>query len=277
VTNEVRELDVVESGSILFVHGVGLDPRLFEPIMSMLSQRSAAPLRPPYQTSRRAQADANHHDIDIADDVADDCGNADSHAGYVVSQADALLDRLVDTHDVTLVGVSGGATLVLAATSRRHPGLAAVTGVIAHEPLVGPLAADLHDAVAESAQMLSDDPADSAAAAFVQRLVGATWNSLPSAHTEFARDHADVIRREVPGFAAYAPTASELASARLPITITTGGLSSQRRHRAAQVVADACGATSLVIVGTGHLVHWEQPAEFAAIIAGEQARWKAAA
>jgi pimeloyl-ACP methyl ester carboxylesterase len=263
VTNEVREFDAVESGSILFIHGVGLDPRLFEPIMNMLSQPSAAPLRPPYELAHRVS-------------VENTCGSAQVASSYVNSQADALLDRLVDTHDVTLVGVSGGATIVLAATTRRHPGLDAVTGVIAHEPLVGPLAADLHSAVADSAQLLADDLADTAGADFVHRLVGATWSSLPSAHTEFAHDHADVIRREVPGFAAYAPTADELATARLPLTVTTGDLSSQRRHRAARVVADNCGATALVIGGAAHLVHWEQPAEFAAVITAEQARWRAA-
>ncbi|HUF99580.1 MAG TPA: alpha/beta hydrolase [Ilumatobacter sp.] len=262
MSNEVCELDVVEPGTILFIHGVGLAPRLFHPVMTMLSQPSAAPLRPPYRTTRPTT-------------VLRPPG--EHPAGYVAAQADALLDHLTDAHDVTLVGVSGGATIVLAAATRNHPGVAAVAGVIAHEPLIGPLAADLHSAVAASAKILADDPTDQAASDFVERLVGSTWRSLPSDVTDFALAHAMAIRQEVPGFAAYAMSPAEIAAAKVPITVTTGELSHQRRHRAASEITQRCAARSLVIPGAAHLVHWEQPSGFAALIADEQARWAEAA
>ena len=65
-----------------------------------------------------------------------------------------LLDELA-LPSATFVGVSGGATLLLALAIRCPE---RIDGGLAHEPLIGSLAPDLHAAVAEAIERMLDDP-----------------------------------------------------------------------------------------------------------------------
>lgn len=234
----------VEPGAVLLLHGVGLDPRLFDPLLDMLSGPTLAPLRPPY-------ADAGP-------------------PGSVSDQAVALAEVLATTTDVTVVGVSGGATIALALAALDPPGLAAV---VAHEPLVGPLAPDLHATVAASAARLAASRGASGVAEFLARLVGPeAWAALPPDAIEFARIHADVVRAEVPTFATFAPDVDRLAGSRVPVLVTTGGRSHRRRHDAAAALAGAAPIRTDTVAEAGHLVHVDQPARFAALIDAHRSR-----
>lgn len=224
---------------MLLLHGVGLDPRLFDPLLTMLTGPATAPLRPPYVLAGLAP-------------------------GSVLAQAADLADSLADSRDVTVVGVSGGATIALALALLDPPG---VTGIVAHEPLIGPLAPDLHEVVNVSADVLAATPGPDGVAEFLERLVGAeAWEALPVWAVAFAREHADVVRAEVPEFAAFAPDPAALAAIRVPVTVTTGAESHPRRHAAAAALAAAAPVRTEQIPGAAHLIHVDQPAAFAALI-----------
>jgi pimeloyl-ACP methyl ester carboxylesterase len=230
----------VEPGAVLFLHGVGLDPRLFDPLMALLPHRhTTAPLRTPYD--RPAAPPAG-----------------------VVAQATELAELLGGAADVTVVGVSGGATLALALAMLGPPG---VVRIVAHEPLVGPLAPDLHAAITASAAALEATPGPDGVFEFLARLVGAdTWAGLPAHAHRFAADHAGVVRAEARSFAAFAPSAAELAAISVPLVVTAGARSHPRRRAAAARLGDLAPVRTACIADAGHLVHIERPEAFAEVI-----------
>jgi pimeloyl-ACP methyl ester carboxylesterase len=232
--------------SITFLHGVGMSPSIAADAIDELRSalpptvRVVAPLRRGY----RGDAAATSWD-ELVDDVAE----------LVAAEAPTVL-----------VGVSGGATLALAAAVRGIPG---VMAAVAHEPLVGSLAPDLDAVVRRSAATLADtttgDPVERAGA-FVARLVGdATWAALPHETHAFTAAHAATVHAEVPLFVAFAPMLDELASVSIPLVVSTGALSPQARHDAAAVLAST-GARSVLVDGAGHLAVHQQPVAFAALV-----------
>lgn len=232
--------------SVTFLHGVGMSPTIaadaIDELRSMLPAGTdvVAPLRRGY----RADPAATTWE-ELVDDVED------------------LVAAVAPT---VLVGVSGGATLALAAAVRAVPG---VVAVLAHEPLVGPLAARLDEVVRDSAAVLADpttgDPTERANA-FVARLVGdAVWAALPHEAHAFTAEHAATLHAEVPLFVAFAPTLEELAAVRIPLVVSTGASSSPARHEAAAVLA-SIGARPVVVEGAGHLAIQQHPVAFAALV-----------
>jgi pimeloyl-ACP methyl ester carboxylesterase len=236
----------VEPGAVLFLHGVGLDPGLFAPMIAMIDRPALAPLRRPYATRG-------------------------SRVESVREQAAELAAALEPARDVTVVGVSGGATIGVALAMLDLPG---VVGIVAHEPLIGPLAPELHASVEASAAQLAASDGPDAVPDFLARLVGATaWAGLTAEARSFAASHADVVRAEVPEFAAFAPTASELAAIRTRLVVSTGACSPARRHAAGERVAELARARHVVVAGAGHLAHVEQPGTFASLVAECRREW----
>jgi pimeloyl-ACP methyl ester carboxylesterase len=244
---------------VVLLHGVGLDPRLFDPVLSMIPNASA-PFRHRYGHDR--------------------AGGARAAMASVEADAAELLDTVAagrSDRPLVVVGVSGGATLALAMAAIGRSGLA---GVIAHEPLVGPLAPELHALVVAAAAELAGGAGSIAdrAAAFVRRLVGeATWATLPPEARRFVGEHAAEVHAEVPLFAGYAPTVDDLAAIVPPLVVSTGERSHARRHQAAAALAALSPATQLVVRGAGHLVHWEQPVAFASMVNEQISQWAVAA
>lgn len=110
--------------------------------------------------------------------------------------------------------------------------------------------------------------ADVGVAAFLEGMVGAdSWRVLPP---EVRRDvlvHAPVVRAEVPGFVAFAPTDLEAATSTTRIVTTVGRTSGPARQEVADVLA-AAGAEVVPIDGAGHLVQLERPDAWADLVAG---------
>jgi pimeloyl-ACP methyl ester carboxylesterase len=245
---------VTDAGAIepdvVLLHGVGLAPSTFDPLVTMVA-RSSAPCRSRYRPGA------------VASDVS------------VFAEAEDLLREHAGARPVVMVGVSGGATLAVAMAIVGHPGL---VGVIAHEPLIGPSAPELHAAVSVAAAELltGTAPVSERATAFVRGLVGAdTWDTLPAAARTFPAEHASVVIDEVPRFVEFS-VPSPLVGFAAPVTVTTGERSPERRHHVARLLA-AAGAGSRTIRGAGHLAAWEQPRAFADLVHDEVARWRAAA
>lgn len=240
----------VEPGAVLLLHGVGLDPRLFETMSTMLGSSAVAPLRSPYVPACRLDPAA---------------------AAGVERQAAELAAAVAESRDVTVVGVSGGATLALALALLGPPG---IVGVIAHEPLVGSIAPDLQSAVNSGAAELDSAAGAEGVVAFLARLIGQdAWNRLPGHAADFARRHTDVVRAEVPQFAAYEPDRRALATMRLPVVITTGSRSHARRHDAAEALARLAPVATTVVEDAGHLAHLDRPAAFADLISHHRRDW----
>ncbi len=250
----MNSASVVEPGVVVLLHGVGLTPELFDPVRSLLASTvdSIAPLRGPYQSE-----------------------NSQAPSQPVVVQAGSIIRSLDAIGPVLVVGVSGGATLALAIALIGSPN---VIGVIAHEPLVGLLADELHSIVTAASVRLARTNHAEAVAEFVQTLVGpTTWSTVPEEARHFVDRHASVIRAEVAQFVAFAPTASQLDGRRTPFLVTTGARSPSFRHAAAAALTDATRARSTVIPGAGHLANWEQPQAFAELIVDQRAKWSEAA
>jgi pimeloyl-ACP methyl ester carboxylesterase len=240
----VGELDVV------LLHGVGLAPCTFDPLMDALRHALPdlrAPLRLAYRDGSRPAAYTS---------VEDEAGD------LVRREVDGRADP---ARPCAVVGVSGGATLALALAAIGHP---AVVAVVAHEPLVGPLAPELHQVVTASADLLAagDDEPAVRATAFVRRLVGdAVWHDLPRELRAFTADHAVAVIDEVPRFAAFAPGEAALRAAATTVTVTTGGASHARRHQVADVLGDR-GLHTATVEGATHLASWEAPGAFARVV-----------
>lgn len=231
--------------AILFVHGVGMSPAVFDSVRSACNTpRTAAPLRAPYRTGASTIS--------------------------FESMVDDLASLAALEAPVLVVGVSGGATLALALACRLGTDAAVeeagVVGVVAHEPLVGPLAAELHAIITARAASLAESREAERAVDFVRDLIGVgTWEQLPGSVRDHALEHADVVRHEVSRFVEFAPTLAELRGIRVPLTVTVGSSSPTARHEAARLLERASAARVQLVPG-GHLACWEHPVAFAETI-----------
>ncbi|MGZ4709972.1 MAG: alpha/beta fold hydrolase [Acidimicrobiales bacterium] len=175
----------------------------------------------------------------------------------------ARLDHLGLT-SATFVGISGGATLVLA-LAIRFPEL--VDGGLAHEPLIGPLAPGLHAAVRGAIEAMLADHSSMAVSTFIAELIGVEmWNRLAPAWRDDVERYAAATCAEAPFYPTFAPTGTQLAAlGRLGVVTSVGARSGPLRHEAADVLA-SLGLPRRVIAGAAHLAHLEAPEAFAELV-----------
>jgi pimeloyl-ACP methyl ester carboxylesterase len=167
------------------------------------------------------------------------------------------------------VGVSGGATLVLA-LALAAPEL--VAAAVVHEPVVGPLAPDLHGELRAAADRLAAADGEPAALAFVRALVGEeTWAGLDAAQVADVALRADAVRAEVPHFLAFAPEPAQLAAlAGLAFVSSAGARSRNSRHLAAAAVSSYTSTSRSLLSGVGHLAQLDDPAALARVLRGAE-------
>jgi pimeloyl-ACP methyl ester carboxylesterase len=148
---------------------------------------------------------------------------------------------------VVFGGVSGGATLGLAALAAGVPLAAAVL----HEPAVGSLMPGL---LAPMAQAY----ATGGMAAFGAALYGPSWRPAdgPADPDAVARDLAMFLRFEPAAPASTAP----------PIVVTVGERSPEVRHQAAEALRDKLGLRVEILPGCGHAAHLDAPEAFAELL-----------
>ncbi len=222
---------------VILVHGAGLDAAAFTRTRTALEQEECTvtvPTRRGYD-ERPATADLDVHVDDLL----------------------ALVTGSVD-RDVVLAGVSGGATLALAAALRPDIEVRAVV----HEPLLGPAAPAQHEVITTSIETFRrDGDVDG----FLRRLHGETWDRLDPACRDRAVGHAATVRTEVDGFAGFrVDDALDRVAAR--VVWTVGGRSPAWRHEAA-AVAEGAGI-AVRKVDAVHTPQVEDPAGWAAVVAG---------
>ena len=174
-----------------------------------------------------------------------------------------LLD-LVDG-PAAFVGVSGGATLVLALAIARPD---AVAAAVVHEPVVGDLAPGLLGELRAAATTLAASPGEAAAVGFMRALAGdRTWSALDRAGAADVLAREAVLRAEVPQFLTFAPTPGDLRQlAGVAVVSSVGSLSRNSRHLAATAVAAYTAGPPLVLGGVGHLAQLDGPASLAAAL-----------
>ncbi len=169
--------------------------------------------------------------------------------------------------DAILVGVSGGATLVLA-LAMAAPGI--VRAAVIHEPVLGPLAPELHAVLqAAAARLASDSGAGpDGLRDFMSGLVGEdNMAALPPPALREILRRWEVVRAEVPEFVAFAPSAADLGRlSRMPLVTTVGSRSPQCRHLAAGILSQLAGARVEILDGVRHLPQLEAPKAFEAVI-----------
>ncbi len=238
---------------VLLVHGVGIGALAFDAVADSLADdhRVLVVRRRGYRSGQPVPMSAS-----VGEQVGDLVAVLDTRA---VSSA-------------TFVGVSGGATLVLALALAR-PDL--VRAAVVHEPAIGPLAPDLHAELQSAAGRLAATRGPEGVLAFVNRLVGdSAWVRLPPLVAGEIESRWEVVRAEVPEFIAFAPSAGALAGLEgLGLVATVGSRSPDCRQLAAKVLASHVGADVQVLDGVRHLPHLEAPDRFAAAIrAAEAAR-----
>ncbi len=234
-----------EGPPLLLVHGVGPGPETFVDVARILasSYRVLIVSRPGYGSEAPSPSPPDGL-----------CGQL---AG-IWAQAASL-----GAGPYRWVGVSGGATLGIVAAITQPERVACL---VAHEPLFGPLASELHDLIVARAVRLSSDATPDAALGFVKDLVGESWDGLPAATVESVRARHRVIVEEVPGFVSFAPTTAELAALPMPVTVSVGERSGRARHDAVATGASLIGADVFVVPGAGHLPQVDDPHGFAELV-----------
>jgi pimeloyl-ACP methyl ester carboxylesterase len=241
---------------VVLCHGVGLGPEVMASCARLLAPTGAVAVvhRPGY--GRLAAAPPAPLDEQVERLAAT--------LGAVADTAGAL---------PALVGVSGGATLGLSLVL-GHPELVSV--VVLHEPLVGPLAPELHAAVADRAAHLAMTPGPDAVCAFVADLIGAsTWQTLTYDERDGVAERELLVRAEVAAFAAFAPSADALEALRtapVRVVVSTGARSPSPRRAAASVLASLAGAIPVTVPGCGHLAPVDAPVELGALVRDEARR-----
>ncbi len=224
---------------VVLVHGVGIGPWSYAGMAASLAgdHSVVVPHRRGYGSSAGPAASLEQQVDDLA-------GLVDGPAAFV--------------------GVSGGATLVLA-LALAHPGL--VAAAVVHEPALGPLAPDL-DAELQAAGAALLAGGEKEALPFVRGLVGGeAWARLTPERRGDVWARAATVSHEVPQFLSFAPDARQLgAAAGLAVVTTVGGASRPSRHRAAATLAAHLGTTPTMLAGVGHLAQIEGPVALAAAL-----------
>jgi len=243
--------DVGDGPLVVLVHGVGIGAWAFAELASSLAadNRVLVPDRRGYGPSAAGAADV-------------------PPSAAVGEQVDDLLALLAASGvgAATWVGVSGGATLVLA-LAMTAPW--AVRAAVVHEPVFGPLAPDLHAALqAAAARLAGSGPGPAGVLEFMAGLVGEErLAALPASARDAIVRRQEVVRAEVPAFLEFAPTDADLARlADLALVAAVGSTSPPWRRLAAAVLGERAGARVEVVDGARHLPQLEAPAAFEKVI-----------
>ncbi|WP_307873963.1 MULTISPECIES: alpha/beta fold hydrolase [unclassified Frankia] len=160
----------------------------------------------------------------------------------------AVTSTREESRAVVFGGVSGGATLGLAALATGVPLAAAVL----HEPAVGSLLPGLLAPMAAAY-------ASGGVAAFGSALYGPSWRP-----TDGPID-PDAVARDLSMFLRFEPAAPGPTPG--PVVVTVGERSPEIRHRAAAALHRELGVEVRVLAGCGHAAHLEAPAQFADLLA----------
>jgi pimeloyl-ACP methyl ester carboxylesterase len=147
-----------------------------------------------------------------------------------------------------VAGVSGGATLGLALAARG----AGLAGALLHEPAAGSLLPGLLAPMARAY-------ADGGPAAFASVLYGPAWTPAEAPADPLA------VGRDLAMFRAFEPAAPAPGEGR--VLLSVGQLSPPVRHESVRLLSSALAVRSVVLPGSGHAVHLENPAVFAAAVA----------
>ena len=221
----------------MLVHGVGFGPATLTRLASTVAERARVLVisRRGYG-ARAAQAPART----VAEHVADLFGELDGRG----------IERVV------LAGMSGGATVALAAAIER-PGRVIVA--IAHEPAVGSVSPEL-------LRLIRGALATGGGRQLARFLAGErTWRSLdPDTLAALTRSQ-QLIEADALAFAAYEPALPPPA-ARLPLVCSLGERSGATRRQVAERLSRRTGAPIELVPDCGHLPQLEAPEAFAELI-----------
>jgi 3-oxoadipate enol-lactonase len=233
-----------EGAPVLLVHGVGLGAEYFKALAHALAEfaRVIVPDRRGYAAAS-ALAPASF----------------DDNVGDLLDTIDAL-----DIAPVVWVGVSGGATLGIAAMCHDSHRIRAA---VLHEPLLGGLAPTLQRHIADTSEQLAADDSPRAVVEFMRQLLGpATWEIVAHTAEGDVRERAALVRGELAEFAAATFTVEDLTSLQERAIVTTLGTdSSSARDEAARVLARHADAEIVVVPG-GHFVPIDAPDAIAALV-----------
>jgi len=249
--------DAGDGPAVVLVHGVGIGAWAFAEVAAALvrDHRVLVPHRRGYGP----------------DDGRGPGGGVRAPESVTVGeQVDDLLALLAarEVREATFVGVSGGATLVLALAMTAPT----VVGVaVVHEPALGPLAPDLHAVLlAAAARLAAAGHGPDGVRDFMAGLVGEDrMSALPPAGLKEILRRWEVVRLEVPAFVAFAPSAADLTRlSAVNLVTSVGARSPAFRQLAAGVLLDQAGARVDVLDGVRHLPQLEAPEAFEKLIRG---------
>lgn len=182
----------------------------------------------------------------------------------VRAQVDDLRRIVGELGPAGVVGVDGGGTVALGLAMCAPSGLGAV---VAHEPLIGPLAPALHAAACEMRDRLLHEDGYGGAG-FVAELAGVrTWNRIDPRHrAEIALMGPD-ITADIVALCEFAPTHRELSAARgARLVVSHGRRSGVARRSPSLVLARHAGASVVQISECGHLPQLDNPSGLAAVV-----------
>ncbi len=228
---------------VILVHGVGYGPATLSAAARAAAEagvRVITPHRGGYGASAAA-APAADLDGQVADLIA------------VLDAAGA--GRAV------WAGVSGGATIALAAAIARPDRVAAL---VLHEPALGTLAGILNSRLKDAAAAVAASAdAGEAALELARALGGGGWAGVDAATREEIRAAGPAVRAEIPMFPAFAPTARQLSRLRaMTVVSSVGARSGAERREAGDVLMRLAGAVP-ARPPSGHLVQLEAPTALA--------------
>jgi pimeloyl-ACP methyl ester carboxylesterase len=175
----------------------------------------------------------------------------------VQGHADDLLEVLGGRRAV-VVGHSFGGTVALVAAS-REPGL--VGGLLLYEPALSWLPWWPETSAGGSAVAVAD-PAD-AAEAFLRRMIGGRWDTLPARTRADRRAEGPALVAELRSLRAGPPC--DVAAIDLPAVVLRGDRSPEHLRRGAEVLAAWLPRAELLeVAGAGHGGHLSHPDALAA-------------
>lgn len=222
---------------VVLVHGVGFGPATLAPLARALQARARVVV-----LARRGYEQLAHLEPPrtVGEHVDDLCAELDRRG----------LDRVV------IAGISGGATVALAAALSRPE---RVLTAIAHEPAVGSVSPELR-AIVRGAL------AEGGGRRLVRVLAGSeTWGSMGLATVAALDDSESLIEADARAFLEFEPRIPAPGS-RIPLVCSLGERSSATRRQVAERLADRTGAPIAIVPRCGHLPQLDAPEAFAELI-----------